>query len=90
MDERFVTGYFAKSKAGHDAGSIYVILDSDERFVYLSEGRLKTVDNPKRKKRKHLQLINERAEEVMAKLDKGLPITNEDVKRSIKLYNSRK
>ena len=40
MDERFVTGYFAKSKAGHDAGSIYVILDSDERFVYLSEGRL--------------------------------------------------
>lgn len=90
MDERFVTGYFVKSKAGHDAGSIYVILDSDERFVYLSEGRLKTVDNPKKKKRKHLQLINERAEEVMAKLDKGLPVTNEDIKRSIKLYNSRK
>lgn len=77
----FEKGLMAKSLAGHDAGKIYVILDSKDEYVYLVDGDVRKVDNPKKKNKKHLQIIKISA-------IKELPIINEDVKRSIKLYNS--
>lgn len=60
--ERIEIGMLAKSKAGHDKGSIYVITDADETYVYLTDGRLKTIDKPKRKKWKHIQIINRKSD----------------------------
>ena len=37
--DRYVTGMLARSKAGHDTGKIYVIIDVDETYVYLADGR---------------------------------------------------
>ena len=71
MIERFKKGYFARSKAGHDKDTLYVILDRDDRFVYLSDGRLKEVNNPKKKKEKHLQFIASQAEGIAAAKRKG-------------------
>lgn len=55
--ERFEIGMLAKSKAGHDKGMIYVILSSDEEYVYLVDGRLRTMGSAKKKKKKHVQPI---------------------------------
>lgn len=88
MDDSFIKGSFARSKAGRDAGNIYIVIGADADFVYLSDGRHKSVDNPKRKKRKHLQPVKERAETVMSRLNSGMPVRDEDVKRDIKIYNS--
>ena len=55
--DRYKTGMLAVSKAGHDAGNIYVIIDADEAYVYLADGRIRTLDKPKKKKKKHIQLI---------------------------------
>ena len=55
--ERYKTGMLARSLAGHDAGKIYVIIGSDSAYVYLADGRLRTVDHPKRKKKKHVQPV---------------------------------
>ena len=70
----------AYSLAGHDKGSLYYIVKADERFVWLSDGKLKNADSPKRKNRKHIQVIKKGTEEVPA------PLTNEAVKRIIKQY----
>jgi hypothetical protein len=35
-------GQFAVSKAGHDKGTLYVVVAREGDFVYLSDGRLKT------------------------------------------------
>ena len=43
--------------AGHDEGCIYIIVETDAQFVYLADGKIRTKDRPKRKKRKHVQLI---------------------------------
>ena len=32
--DRYETGMLARSKAGHDAGSVYVITDTDDAYVY--------------------------------------------------------
>lgn len=55
--ERYETGMLAKSKAGHDKDHVYVIIDVDETYVYLADGKIRTMDRPKKKKKKHVQII---------------------------------
>ena len=43
-------GMLAVSKAGHDKGRLYVIIEIDDSYVYLADGRLRTLDKPKKKK----------------------------------------
>ena len=73
------TGMLAKSKAGHDKGHLYVIYDVDETYVYLVDGEIRTIDKPKKKKRKHVQIICEK-HEIEGKDDVA-------VKRILKLFD---
>lgn len=86
MENKFKTGSFAISKAGHDYNEIYIIIKSDSEYVYLSDGNLKTIDNPKKKKYKHIQQINIIDDNIKNKLTNGQLLINEDIKRAIKLY----
>ena len=54
---KFEKGMLVKSKAGHDEGNVYIIVETDAQYVYLVDGKIRTLDRPKRKKRKHVQLI---------------------------------
>ena len=56
--DRYETGMLARSKAGHDAGSVYVITDTDDAYVYLVDGRIRTLGHPKKKKKKHVQIVH--------------------------------
>ena len=49
-------GMFAVSKAGHDQGQMYVVLKEEGDSVLLADGRLKTIESPKKKNKKHIQL----------------------------------
>ncbi|MBQ8803256.1 MAG: RNA-binding protein [Tyzzerella sp.] len=60
--ERIEAGMLARSKAGHDKGHVYVILSTDETYVYLIDGQIRTMDKPKKKKKKHVQIICEKHE----------------------------
>lgn len=50
-------GMLARSKAGHDKDTVYIILREDDAYVYLADGRIRTVDRPKKKNKKHVQRI---------------------------------
>ena len=58
--DKFETGMLARAKAGHDTGRVYVITGVDEAYVYLSDGKLRPSDKPKKKKKKHVQIILEK------------------------------
>ncbi len=74
-------GEFAISKAGHDKGKVYVIVAEDGDFVLLANGEERTIENPKRKRLKHIQPVHKiRPEETG---------TDEKIKRAIKLYVQR-
>lgn len=79
-------GKFATSKAGHDKTKLYVIIKEDSEYVYLVDGDLKLLDKPKKKSKKHIQIINRVDETIQNKLETGQIIYNEDIKRAIKLY----
>ena len=56
MNENYI-GMLAASSAGHEKGSIYVIIDADGAYVYLVDGKTRTLDRPKKKKYRHIQII---------------------------------
>lgn len=81
-----MTGYFARSAAGHDKGEIYVIIAEDDGCVILSDGRIKPIESPKRKSIKHIQIIKRDNAPLREKITSGDKDTNEAIKRAIKLY----
>lgn len=80
--------FFAKTKAGHDKNQIYFIIKEEEEFVYLINGTTKSVEKPKKKNKKHIQVIKNLPNEVKEVIEKD--ITNENVKRAIKIYKKLK
>ena len=77
--DRIEKGMLAKSKAGHDKGQVYVIYEMDETYVYLVDGKIRGIDKPKRKKRKHVQVICEKHD--MTDID------DVGIKRILKLFD---
>lgn len=80
-------GQFVYSKAGHDKDTLYVIVGEEKEFVYLSDGRLKKPDAPKKKRRKHIQPVNRTVDEALcARLMAGGAVYPEEIKTEIKKY----
>lgn len=77
--DRFEVGMLARSKAGHDKGHVYIIMKEEDAYVYLVDGSIRTIDRPKKKKKKHVQIILEKHE--MSGID------NVGIKRILKLFD---
>lgn len=75
----------AVSRSGHDKGSIYVIVKEEANLVYLADGKLKPVEKPKRKNKKHIQIIKKLPKEITEVFTQE-NFRNEEIKRAIKLY----
>lgn len=52
-----MTGCMAVSRAGHDRDKIYLIVGEEKEYVYLADGRERTCEHPKKKNKKHIQII---------------------------------
>ena len=50
-------GFLAYSLAGHDKGEVYLIVEETKDFVYVVNGTVRTVDKPKKKNKRHIQII---------------------------------
>ncbi len=82
-----MTGHLATARAGHDAGELYVIVGEDKAYVYLSDGRLRSMARPKRKNRKHVQVINETVDQdILNRLIMKEQVFDHEIKYAIKQY----
>lgn len=84
MMSQISIGSFIVAIKGHDKNKIYVIKSMDHEYVYLVDGKIRSVTHPKKKKKKHIQLISIKNESIYQKLVKET-IRDEDIKRAIKL-----
>jgi len=81
-------GQFAVSKAGHDKDTLYVVVAEEGEFVFLCDGKTKTPEKPKKKKRKHIQPVNRTVEEeLLGKLQSGGKVYPEEIRYAVKQYN---
>lgn len=78
-------GKFATSIAGHDQTQMYVIVAEEGDFVYLCDGKCKTLSKPKKKRKKHIQIINCTVEkELFNKLLNHEKVMDEQIKYALK------
>ncbi|MBR0425294.1 MAG: KOW domain-containing RNA-binding protein [Clostridia bacterium] len=60
MSAALEVGDVVISKAGHDRGNLFVVLESiDSEYVRIADGRTRTLEKPKKKKRRHLKAVAE-------------------------------
>ena len=58
--EDSIVGMLATSKAGHDKDTVYVIIREEGEYIYVADGQSRTADRPKRKNKKHVQIIKKK------------------------------
>lgn len=79
----------AVSRSGHDKDGIYVIVKEEANWVYLADGKLKPLEKPKKKNKKHIQMIKKLPKEITEVFTQE-NFRNEEIKRAIKLYRRRR
>ena len=77
-----------RSIAGRDAGKLFYILETDETYLTLVNGKDRTLEKPKRKKRKHAQKVLRSETRVADKLRAGDKVLNSELRRDL-AYLSR-
>ena len=72
-----------QSTAGRDKDKWFYVLDLDETYLYLVNGKDRTMKNPKRKKRKHAAKVLRSETRVAAKLLAGDKVLNSELRRDL-------
>ena len=76
------------STAGRDAGKLFYVMEADDLYVMLVNGKDRTMDKPKRKKRKHTNKVLRSETRVAEKLRVGDKVLNSELRRDL-AYLSR-
>ena len=71
------------STTGRDAGQWFYVISEDPIFLYLANGKDRTLDKPKRKKRKHVQKVLRSETRVAEKLRQGDKVLNGELRRDL-------
>lgn len=79
-------GCLATSLAGHDKGHIYIIVKEENEYVYLSDGKIRTINNPKKKNKKHIQINKKYKENIALITNENEEIVNVTIRTAIKTY----
>jgi len=75
-------GQVVFSKSGRDKGKTFIVINVHEEYLYLVDGKLRTLDRPKKKKAKHVQPTNVVAE---LKTD-GRTLQDADIRKHLKAF----
>ena len=70
-------------------GKIYVIVNEDEEYVYLCDGKIRTLEKLKKKKKKHIQIIKNVPEEVAECYNDMEALKDEMIRKAIKVYKGK-
>jgi ribosomal protein L14E/L6E/L27E len=82
-------GQLVIATAGRDANKKFIITCIiDDQYVYISDGDTRKLENPKKKKLKHLKLIKCVSDEIAQAIQQHRKITNSVIKRCIKSLDS--
>ena len=77
-----------KSTAGRDQGKLFYVIGTDPVYLLLANGKDRTLEKPKRKKRKHIRKVLRAETRVADKLRAGDKVLNSELRRDL-AYLSR-
>ena len=71
------------STAGRDAGNLFYVLEADDVYLTLVNGKDRSIEKPKRKKRKHTTKVLRSETRVAEKLRNGDKVLNSELRRDL-------
>ena len=71
------------SKAGRDMGQLFYVIDTDEQYVYLADGKSRRLEKPKRKKRKHVEQVPRTESRIAEKIRNGEKVLNSELRKEL-------
>ena len=77
------------STAGRDTGKWFYVIAEEQNFLFLANGKDRTLDKPKRKKRKHVQKVLRSETRVAQKLRSGDKVLNSELRRDLAFLASQ-
>ena len=72
-----------RSLAGHDAGKLFYVIGVDETYLTLVNGKDRTLEKPKQKKRKHAEKVLRSETRVAEKIRTGDKVLNSELRRDL-------
>ena len=84
MKENISVGEIVQSLAGRDKGEYFLVKSVEGEYVTIIDGKKRKVDNPKRKKIKHIKKVSSVDEKFTEHILSGKPIGNERVAKTVK------
>lgn len=82
----YTKGQVVFSKSGRDKNKAFIIVDIDGQYLYLADGRIRKLEKPKKKKIKHVQIVNKVDADIKQKLDSNLYLTDADIRKALEAY----
>jgi ribosomal protein L14E/L6E/L27E len=77
-------GQYVRSKAGRDKDRVFIVMKIvDENYLLIADGDLRRIEKPKKKKIRHLTMIDQVSESLKDKLSGDGKINNAFVRREI-------
>ena len=71
------------SLAGRDQGELFYVVDVEENYVLIANGKGRKLENPKRKKLKHVRRVSRTETRVAAKILNGDKVLNSELRRDL-------
>ena len=75
------------STAGREKGKLFYVIGTDPVYLMLANGKDRTLDKPKRKKRKHVRKVLRAETRVAAKLASGDKVLNSELRRDLAFFS---
>ncbi len=83
---RFEKAQIVRSLRGRDSGCLLCVMDAQEDWLLLADGKRRRVDRPKRKQGKHVALVGEWDHPVMEKVRAGQSVRDRELRAALAAF----
>ncbi len=88
MDDNNLLGKVVHSKSGRDKDRIFIIVGViDANYVYISDGDLRKIEKPKKKRIKHLVFNDIMAEEIRELIINEKTVSNSKIRKFLQVQD---
>ena len=78
-----------ESLAGRDKGKYFYVMDVEDNYVLIADGKGRKLENPKRKKLKHVRRVSRTETRVAAKILNGDKVLNSELRRDLATFGQQ-
>ena len=77
------------SLAGRDKDKLFYVMDVEDNYVLLADGKGRKLENPKRKKLKHVRRVTRTETRVATKILNGDKVLNSELRRDLAAFGQQ-